>query len=218
MNKITTTLSLLTAMLATSTYAAVITQTTANSGSGSANYGLEFELNSTFFTEDQVLDSITFYWQDKGGPTGSMFVDIYSLSGTQDATSPDFSSTNTSGDMNLSYLGSSTNSIDYGAITVASTAMEFTFSGITLARDVDLFAVFSTDDNDGNWVGASTDIATSGYSYTNIAGTGSDPLFGGVGDSDSQDLTYDIQMSAVPEPSAALLGGLGALLLLRRRR
>lgn len=206
--------------------AATISQTNVTNDSGVADYGQEIRLDSSIFTaaSSYTLDSVTFYKGDLGGGSATLFLDVYIAPDATEAD-PDVD-TSTVG---LTYLGSSTNSFDYGALTVGDGAagtlggqMTWTFSGIELAVDRDVFLIFSSDNQAGGFQGTSTSTNTVGVPassvYTNIGNADSDPLFGGTGDASDQDHVYSVEVTAVPEPSIALLGGLGLLVLSRRRR
>jgi autotransporter-associated beta strand protein len=74
-------------------------------------------------------------------------------------------------------------------------------------------------DNASTWTGLTIDgsgLITSGLGYTNLADGYSALLIMGGGSYGGD--TGDIYLQVVPEPGAAFLGGLGTLLLLRRRR
>jgi len=209
--------------------AATIEQTVVNSSSGGANFGQIFELDSGIFAQDQTLDSITFYKGNTsgGGGDGEFYVDIYEI-GTATLGSLNFSTGDQVG--NLNYLGSSTNEVDYASAGSGSTpgdALTWNFSGITLATDVQLFAVFSEDAADGDHIGASLNIKdTSGgsMSFTNITDALSGPMFNSDApgyDIPNQDNFYSISVTAVPEPSSfALLMalGFGGWVAMRRQR
>ena len=82
--------------------------------------------------------------------------------------------------------------------------------------------VFITDDTtewallefSGDQFRADAAIPNAATASINTSNIGSWTITGGSYDSDSS----TVQLAAIPEPSAALLGGLGGLLLLRRRR
>lgn len=82
--------------------------------------------------------------------------------------------------------------------------------------------VFITDDTtewallefSGDTFKADSAIPNTATASINTSNIGSWTITGGSYDSDSS----TVQLAAIPEPSAALLGGLGGLLLLRRRR
>lgn len=83
------------------------------------------------------------------------------------------------------------------------------------------YKLFDTSSNNADtWTGltfnSTTGLVSSGLTYSNLAGslTGNF-IVGTVGNGGT---TGDIYFQVVPEPTAALLGGLGVLTLLRRRR
>lgn len=82
------------------------------------------------------------------------------------------------------------------------------------------YKIFDTSSNNANtWTGITVDSAgliTNGLTYTNLGGGYTAKLI--MGGNTFGGTSGDIYLQVVPEPSAALLGGLGALLLLRRRR
>jgi hypothetical protein len=205
-------------------HAVVIVQTVSDNNSGAANYGTEFQLNTTTnsaFSTDNQLTSIEFFKGSlgNGGATTTTFLDVYAIgTGTYTAGSaPDFSGG--SAPAGLDYLGTSSNSVDYvGAADDSSLLWNFS---IDLSGNLDerLFAVVSTTSGVGGLVGTSLRIADS-PSLSNITSTDSNPLFGGAPSTESKDTTYNITVDAVPEPgSFALLAGMFGLtwVMLRRR-
>lgn len=120
---------------------------------------------------------------------------------------------NPSGTANL--VGVSTTSIDLNPTTNFANGDElsWSFANLTLAYNTTYFAVFSkgTTQTDINDVGIGLKIQNT------------DPYAGGVGlvDNFGSGNIADTKFTAtfaIPEPSTALLGGLGLLALLRRRR
>jgi MYXO-CTERM domain-containing protein len=87
---------------------------------------------------------------------------------------------------------------------------------------VGFYKLFDTSsDNADTWNGLSFDSLTgvvsgSSLTYSNLAGGLTGTFL--VGTALNGGTTGDIYFQVVPEPGAALLGGLGTLLLLRRRR
>ncbi len=208
--------------------AVTVAQTNFNARSGGANFGQEVRLNSSQAAFSSAtsfaLTSFTLYKGDGGGGSATLFMDVYMADATTGSaeTTPDFSVPTTAG---LTYLGSSTNSFDYSNAgagsdgTTLGPALTWTFTGIDLLVDRDIYFVSSNNNTAGNFQGASYNIQnTTPLAFTNITNDDSDVMFGGPGDAETtQDNRYDLVV--VPEPSALGLGLLGtAGLLLRRRR
>ncbi|GEM_PF-2918646 len=213
--------------------AAVISQTTVGASgsgqSGNADFGQQFYLDSslaafsgpTLFT----LDSFEFYKGDNGGGSSTMFLNLYVYDG---AGSVDFSPD--SG--NMTFVASSTNSVNYGSLSGSTggslgDAISYTFSDVTLNVDTRYFAVFSSTNTDGSFVGASVNNSGTGgvadEVYTNIvnaASEGSSPLYGGAPGTLDNDNTYTLSVTAVPEPGSLGLMTLAgvALYVLHRRK
>ena len=111
----------------------------------------------------------------------------------------------------------------YTATVNGNTVGTFTAgaAGVMLQKMNGAFSLWSTtysvDGTAGTWTQQGTEVtsATSGDDFSGlhlfVAPGGADEYWGYVGD-------VKIQSLAVPEPGAALLGGLGMLTLLRRRR
>lgn len=70
--------------------------------------------------------------------------------------------------------------------------------------------------NNGNWT-SNWASAASAYQLVDTSGTTVTPAFEGGGSGTYRDVVA-VEFLAIPEPSSALLGGLGVLALLRRRR
>lgn len=122
---------------------------------------------------------------------------------------------NPSGTANL--VGSSTNFIDLDPISnaPAGTQLTWTFNNLTLNFNTTYFAVISSSD-------AGTTVNDIGVGFRNST---SNPYAGGnaLADNFAVQGTGDLKFTAtfanpVPEPAAALLGSIGILTLLRRRR
>jgi autotransporter-associated beta strand protein len=83
------------------------------------------------------------------------------------------------------------------------------------------YKLFDTSSNNANtWVGLSfnttTGVISSGLTFTNLTAGKTGTLL--VGTTTNGGSLGDIYLSVIPEPSAALLAGLGSCLLFRRRR
>ena len=119
------------------------------------------------------------------------------------------------------FLGSSTNSIDVGAITPndPSLSMVWTFNNLALASGTTHAFYWSTTNTAGS--SASTRMAVArdsgggfGSSYSggvatnNADGSGAVPF----------DARFEVKFDTVPEPSSTALLGLGGLALILRRR
>ncbi len=109
----------------------------------------------------------------------------------------------------------STTTTNTGGLLDGDSTASYAWS-ISVTRDsattVDLFGSIVGGDNAFNQTYTSNDVTTTLFTY-NAVGI----LLGGSLDMD-QAAFSGVQYTVVPEPSAALLGGLGVLLLLRRRR
>ncbi len=111
-------------------------------------------------------------------------------------------------------------------LTLAGAAAnDFAFSGNNVnflnSGAVGFYKLFDTSNNNANtWTGltfdATTGVVSSGLGYSNLASGLSGAFI--VGTAGNGGTTGDIYFRVVPEPGAALLGGLSTLLLLRRRR
>lgn len=124
---------------------------------------------------------------------------------------------NPAGAANL--VGSSTNFIDLDPASnaPAGTQLTWTFDNLTLAYNTTYFAVISSSS-------AGTTVNDIGFGFQNNL---ANPYSGGTALADNfgvqagSDLKFSASFAnpvAVPEPTAALLGSLGVLTLLRRRR
>lgn len=115
-------------------------------------------------------------------------------------------------------LGASTNFIDHSPNLAQGSQMTWTFNNLTLNYTTTYFAVLAstTDGSLGiNDVGVALQVSNSNP-YN--GGTGLINDFSVASTQDAKFSATFVNPVAVPEPSAALLGGLGMLALLRRRR
>jgi hypothetical protein len=140
--------------------------------------------------------------------TTPVFIDIYTSMGAANAFS--------------GYIGSSSTSITWSS-TTADQAYTLSFTGITLSSTTKYWFVFSEDGVAGDVANFRVKLNTSGTDA--VAGPGLGYL---VGDTTQAALpanttqnwgtAFTVDFTPVPEPAAALLGSLGLLTLLRRRR
>lgn len=154
-----------------------------------------------------TLDSITFVKAPAGSATaGLLYVKLYT--GSADATGTP--------------VAVSANSIDVNSATALSDLV-WTFSGSTVSTGTTYFAVFATnganDSTGTDGVGARIAAANfgSGFVSTYAGGTAynaTNPTPASV----AFDSRFAVGFTVVPEPSSALLGSIGLLALLRRRR
>lgn len=222
--------------VAGNTEAEVIEQTFQQGNSGSLNFGQYFELDSSIFSGPLELESIEFAKGSNVSAATSIYLDIYSI-GTADISQLNFnpnSNSSTVGELaELDYLGSSTNALDLSStITIPTgTTIKWTFSGISLPTDTEIFAVVSTvgDGDNDNHRGVSLRASRAneggtfvgGAVYNNITTDISHPLFGGSATPDTpgeivNDNFYTITL--VPEPGSLALLSAGVLMIARRRR
>ncbi len=124
------------------------------------------------------------------------------------------------GGSDITSVGSS----DLLSLTGATTG-DFTFNLNTInfqgSGTNGFYKLFDTSSNNANtWVGltfdGTTGVISSGLSVSNLASGKTGTLLVGTGSNGGN--LGDIYLSVVPEPSAALLAGLGSCLLFRRRR
>lgn len=122
------------------------------------------------------------------------------------------------------YVGSSSSSVVWSG-TTANTPYTLNFTGITLDSSTKYWFVFSEDNLDGDVSNFRLYVNTSGADTA--AGSGKGYLVGDTAQALAQNgvvqdwgMAYTVDFTAIPEPSAVVLGliGLGALTLLRFRR
>lgn len=105
-----------------------------------------------------------------------------------------------------------------------ASASDFAFNGNNVnflnSGALGYYKLFDTSSNNENtWTGLTLDgsgVVTAGLTYSSLTSGLTGKFI--VGNAGNGGTTGDIYFQVVPEPSAALLGGIGALLLLRRRR
>ena len=121
------------------------------------------------------------------------------------------------------------NAVTWSGAASASSAADWQFE-LGIGNTSDLLSITGGDFNKGagavfrfdfiggtdagtftlvDWTGGTTDFSAADFSYTNLGGGNTGPF-----SVDGSQLTFTV----VPEPAAALLGGVGMLFLLRRRR
>jgi hypothetical protein len=113
-------------------------------------------------------------------------------------------------------VGSSTNFFDLNPISNApnGTQLTWTFNNLTLDYDTTYYAVFSSSNSATSAFGMRMQVANTSNPYT--GGGALDVSYNIV---TNQDYRFAATFTnPVPEPSAAILGSLGMLALLRRRR
>jgi hypothetical protein len=148
------------------------------------------------------LESANFLKAVSGSATaGSLFINVYQGAGNGGT-----------------FLGSSTNTVDVESATGLD-SLVWNFANLAMDPTSQVALVFSTTATDDSAVIARVAVARDsgggfGNSYTggtadDNADNGSPSVF---------DARFAVQFNTVPEPSIALLGGLGLLGLLRRRR
>jgi autotransporter-associated beta strand protein len=107
----------------------------------------------------------------------------------------------------------------------SASASDFAFNGNNVnflsSGAVGFYKLFDTStDNANTWTGltfdSNTGVVSAGLTYSNLASGLSGAFL--VGTAGNGGTTGDIYFQVIPEPRAALIGGLGVLLLLRRRK
>lgn len=140
--------------------------------------------------------------------TTPVFIDIYTSMGAANAFS--------------GYVGSSSTSVAWSSTTIDQ-SYTLNFTGITLSSTTKYWFVFSEDGVAGDVANFRFKLNTSGSDA--VAGPGLGYLVGDTvqaalpaNTTQNWGTAFTVNFTPVPEPSAALLGGLGMLALLRRRR
>jgi hypothetical protein len=124
------------------------------------------------------------------------------------------------GGADITSVGSS----DMLSLTGAASG-DFTFNGNNISLlntgSNGFYKLFDTSSNNANtWVGltfnGTTGVISSGLTISNLTAGKTGTLLVGTGSNGGN--LGDIYLSVIPEPSSALLAGLGSCLLFRRRR
>ena len=177
--------------------------------------GVEIRLNSSLavYNSDKnyTLNSFNF---NAGGAGGTYWLNVYQAGSSAEASGFDFSSNDTTG---LTFLGSSANSIDTSAFSNGD-ALSYTFSGITVSPDRDVFIAFSTNSAAGSFVQASLkSVNQTSPTYSNLLTVDVEDI-NGADSGESITFTGDFT-EVVPEPATmGMVAAGGALLMLFRRR
>jgi hypothetical protein len=148
------------------------------------------------------LDRVTFLStpvSGSGDTAGQIFIDVY-LGDGDDGT----------------YVGSSTNSINVKG-SANSIELTWTFADFALDSTQEYAFVFSTDAIAGSSAIARLTAANTGAGFVNTYNGGTADLDGNNNSPVNFDTRFQVLFNTVPEPTAALLGGIGMLALLRRR-
>jgi hypothetical protein len=177
--------------------------------------GVEIRLNSSLAvwdaTKAYTLNSFNF---NAGGSGGTYWLNVYQAGSSAEAGGFDFSADDTTG---LTFLGASANSIDTSG-SANTDPLNYTFSGVTVAPDRDVFIVFSTTSTAGSFVQANL------KSINETAPTYSNLLTADVEDINGNDAAESIHFDGdftevIPEPATmGLVATAGVLLMLMRRR
>lgn len=207
--------------LATTSHAAIISQTANGAGasSGSGNYGQEIYVASSLLSEN-VLTELLLTKGNSGGGTATGYIDVYSPGSANMSTLNFGTGVEVA---NLNYLGSSSNFIDT-ASAADNTSLQWNFASIILPFDTPIFLVFSDTNTAGSFVGTSMRVegAPSPTDYINITGANSNTLaFGGnvaIARANTDDNKYSVTVNPIPEPASLMLLGAGSVLVLGRRR
>jgi len=130
-----------------------------------AAIGVEIRLNSSLAvwdaTKTYTLNSFNFNAAAAGG---TYWLNVYQAGSSAEASGFNFSSNDTTG---LTFLGASANSIDTSSFDNGS-ALDYTFSGITVSPDRDVFIVFSTTATAGSFVQANLKSNKDTPTYSNL--------------------------------------------------
>lgn len=207
-------------------HAGIIAQTATDGNSGKKNFGQQILLDSSNPEFDDfpvyTLDDVSFWAAQNGDFTDeqTVYIDVYTQ-GTR-IGDPEFNPADTVDIAGLTYLGSSSNAVDYTTGSSSGTKVTWTFSGINIPVDEFVYLVFSGDAVSGDFEsGAFNNHSATGPGLVlvGISEANSNPLFGGnPNTSETQDNRYEANFTGVPEPSSLALLAAGGLLLAKRRR
>jgi hypothetical protein len=177
--------------------------------------GVEIRLNSSLpvynATSNYTLNSFTF--QSDGNDSGTYWLNVYQAGSSTEATGFDFSADDTTG---LTFLGASASSINHDPLGNGDD-VNYTFSGITVAPDRDVFIVFSTTATAGSIVQAGLKSLNTVPTYSNLLAADVEDV---NGNDSGEYITFSGDFTEViPEPATlSMIASAGALLMLLRRR
>jgi hypothetical protein len=194
-------IAFMTAMTAQGAF--VISQPSTNGISGAAGSGQTFTTNVGITPDPGLLTTIKLtsfsFWSSGAGntPSDTTYLHIY-----------DAKPTATTGTL----VGVSTNFIDTNPVLTLGTQMTWTFNNLELGYGTKYWAVFANTTSK-----ITSQVVALGFQNSNANPyAGGAALAANINENTAQDAKFEITF--VPEPSTALLGALGMLALLRRRR
>lgn len=207
--------TMITLGLASQAYSAVIDTVTQSGNRQDDAVGIQFQVDTglpAFSGPSFTLDTFTFR---QGIDADSVyFLNIYEGTATG---STDFTpgSENVS---DLTFLGASDNSVDWGLTTNGSA--NYTFTGVTLSADTDIFVVLSTTTASGSFALGGFHTNNGGpwnndADFNNLLAVNYDELNDEDG---ATGIIWSASVTAIPEPSSIVLmvAALGAILAFRR--
>ncbi|MAY85954.1 MAG: hypothetical protein CML02_04440 [Pseudooceanicola sp.] len=186
-------------------------------GSVPANFGVLRDINGTVTAPADLTAPITVYDDDDAVGTGLLATSVYGARFTLTYIGYEAANVNNASSLSTGSASFSTSTSAYGD--------QITFVQAPGVGLVDL--VFSTlggsgvsacTISNGNPFGGTCQV---GFSSIFNAGGSTYAMFGdGLGDSDLDDIVFRVDVSEVPVPAAGflLVGGLGAMAALRRRK
>jgi hypothetical protein len=204
-------IALMTALTAQGAF--VISQPDTDGNTGTATRGQSFR-PSVGMVDDPGASTTTIdlvsisFWAGGGGNTTSDTTYLLIFSAKPSTTSGS----------SVGLVGSSTNFLDLSPIPSSGTQLTWTFNNLTLDYDTTHYAVFS--DNNSGTSAFGFQLQKAGTTTVNPNPyTGGGALDGSYNANSVQDAKFLATFTnPVPEPSAVLLGAVGMLALLRRRR